>query len=55
MINPIFRLALYEEDKVRKEKIKVYTYARVSAAMQVDGYSLDVQKAKMKVEHNSAR
>ena len=32
---------------MQKEKIKVYTYTRVSTAMQVDGYSLDAQKAKM--------
>ena len=31
-----------------REKIKVYTYTRVSTAMQVNGYSLDAQKAKMK-------
>ena len=31
-----------------KEKTKVYTYTRVSTAMQVDGYSLDAQKARMK-------
>lgn len=30
------------------EKIKVYTYTRVSTAMQTDGYSLDAQKARMK-------
>ena len=30
------------------EKIKVYTYTRVSTAMQIDGYSLDAQKARMK-------
>ena len=29
-------------------KIKVYTYTRVSRAMQVDGYSLEAQKARMK-------
>ncbi len=29
-------------------KIKVYTYTRVSTAMQIDGYSLDAQKARMK-------
>ena len=29
--------------------------AKADTAMQVDGYSLDVQKAKMKAEHNSAR
>ena len=34
--------------KMREEKIKVYTYTRVSTTMQVDGYSLDAQKAKMK-------
>ena len=34
---------------MQKEKIKVYTYTRVSTTMQVDGYSLDAQKAKMKV------
>ena len=33
---------------MKKEKTKVYTYTRVSTAMQVDGYSLDAQKAKMK-------
>ena len=33
---------------MQKEKIKVYTYTRVSTAMQVDGYSLDAQKTKMK-------
>ena len=31
-----------------REKIKVYTYTRVSTTMQVNGYSLDAQKAKMK-------
>lgn len=29
-------------------KIKVYTYTRVSTAMQIDGFSLDAQKARMK-------
>ncbi len=33
---------------MKKEKIKVYTYTRVSTAMQVDGYSLDAQKTRMK-------
>ena len=27
---------------------KVYTYTRVSTAMQIDGYSLDAQKSRMK-------
>lgn len=30
------------------EKINVYTYTRVSTAMQIDGYSLDAQKNRMK-------
>ena len=33
---------------MQEEKIKVYIYTRVSTAMQVDGYSLDAQKAKIK-------
>ena len=31
-----------------KKKIKVYIYTRVSTAMQIDGYSLDAQKSRMK-------
>lgn len=31
-----------------KEKIKVYTYTRVSTTMQIDGYSLEAQKTKIK-------
>ena len=31
-----------------KEKIKVYLYTRVSTTMQIDGYSPDAQKTKMK-------
>ena len=31
-----------------KENIKVYTYTRVSTAMQIDGFSLDAQKSRMK-------
>lgn len=31
-----------------KEKIKVYLYTRVSTSMQIDGYSLDAQKSRMK-------
>lgn len=30
------------------DKIKVYTYTRVSTAMQIDGFSLDAQKSRMK-------
>lgn len=31
-----------------KEKTKVYLYTRVSTSMQIDGYSLDAQKSRMK-------
>ena len=34
--------------RLGKEKIKVYLYTRVSTLMQIDGYSLDAQKTKMK-------
>ena len=34
--------------KLKNEKIKVYLYTRVSTTMQIDGYSLDAQKTKMK-------
>ena len=33
---------------MNRKKIKCYTYTRVSTAMQVDGYSLDAQKEKLK-------
>ena len=33
---------------MKKEKTRVYTYKRVSTAMQIDGYSLDAQRARMK-------
>ena len=33
-----------------QEKTKVYTYTRVSTAMQIDGYSLDAQKARMPMQ-----
>ena len=33
---------------MKKEKIKVYLYTHVSTTMQIDGYSLDAQKTKMK-------
>ena len=40
----LLQLILYGEHNMNKEKkIKVYTYTRVSTAMQVDGYSLDAQ------------
>lgn len=31
-----------------KKKTKCYIYTRVSTAIQVDGYSLDAQKDKLK-------
>ena len=33
---------------MRQTKEKVYIYTRVSTAMQIDGYSLDAQKTRMK-------
>ena len=33
---------------MKKEKIRVYLYTRVSTTTQIDGYSLDSQKTKMK-------
>ena len=33
---------------MKNEKTKVYIYTRVSTAMQIDGYSLDAQKSRMK-------
>ena len=33
---------------MRQEKEKVYTYTRVSTTMQIDGYSLEAQKTRMK-------
>ena len=33
---------------MQKGKTKVYIYTRVSTAMQIDGYSLDAQKTRMK-------
>ena len=33
---------------MRDEKAKVYIYTRVSTAMQIDGYSLDAQRTRMK-------
>ena len=38
-----------------KEKIKVYIYTRVFATMQIDGYSLDAQKTKMKASEKHYR
>ena len=32
-----------------KKQLKCYIYTRVSTSMQIDGYSLDAQKSRMKV------
>lgn len=37
---------------MKREKTKVYIYIRVSTAMQIDGYSLDAQKSRMKAFAN---
>lgn len=37
-----------KDNDMKKDKIKVYTYTRVSTTIQVDGYSLDAQKSRMK-------
>ncbi len=42
------RLWHKNEDGDTKETTKVYIYTRVSTAVQVDGYSLDAQKSRMK-------
>ena len=36
-----------------QEKTEVYIYTRVSTAMQIDGYLLDAQKARMKAYRRS--
>jgi Site-specific recombinases, DNA invertase Pin homologs len=33
---------------MKKDKVKVYVYTRVSTAVQVDGYSLEAQRTRMK-------
>lgn len=37
-----------KESLMVKKKIKVYIYTRVSTTMQIDGYSLDVQRTRMR-------
>lgn len=37
-----------EDNNMTKDKIKVYLYTRVSTTMQIDGYSLEAQKNRMK-------
>ena len=49
MVEKIIRRTYRDlEDMMKKEKVKVYIYTRVSTAMQIDGYSLDAQKSRMK-------
>ena len=33
---------------IENKKIKAYIYTRVSTAMQIDGYSLDAQRTRMR-------
>ena len=33
---------------MKKDRVKVYIYTRVSTSMQIDGYSLEAQKSRMK-------
>ena len=33
---------------MNQEKKKVYVYTRVSTAMQIDGYSLEAQRTRMR-------
>lgn len=44
MSKPIMNIG----DELSNMATKVYTYTRVSTAMQIDGYSLDAQKSRMK-------
>ena len=40
---------------MKNKKIKCDIYTRVSTTMQVDGYSLDAQKEKLKRRRGSVR
>ena len=44
MSKPVIKIG----DELSNMATKVYTYTRVSTAMQIDGYSLDAQKSRMK-------
>ena len=46
--NDLIYSNMYEDNSMIKIKTKVYIYTRVSTTLQVDGYSLDAQKARMK-------
>ena len=40
---------------MENKKIKVYIYTRVSTAMQIDGYSLDAQRTRMRAHRRPRR
>ena len=40
---------------MENKKIKVYIYTRVSTAMQIDGYSLDAQRTRMRANSMTMR
>ena len=41
-------MAIKNQPSPEQRTIKVYTYTRVSTAMQIDGYSLEAQRARLK-------
>ena len=41
-------MAVKAASQLESRTIKVYTYTRVSTAMQIDGYSLDAQRSRLK-------
>lgn len=47
-IDAYFMSKQMEGDKMAKKKTKVYMYTRVSTSIQIDGYSLDAQKEKIR-------
>lgn len=43
----VLQQKLKKTDNYMKNQLRCYIYTRVSTSMQVDGYSLDVQKDKL--------
>ena len=41
-------MAVRKQTQPERTETKVYTYTRVSTTMQIDGYSLDAQRARLK-------
>ena len=41
-------MAVRKQAQPERTETKVYTYTRVSTTMQIDGYSLDAQRARLK-------